>query len=189
MLRVLVDVEDAGARRQAREAHRVLGIEQDLDVVVLIVDAEHEPLRRRIERLRQPEHELVHQAAVIDAGLEVHDTIEGDPGAVGAQVSEVAVLFEVREGGVAHRLDLGTLEPAVPVGIVLVDHDRAEELVELPAMPHADQLPVLEDEAGDVGDPDVRMGTRLVREAAASQECEQGYKAKTGSPTQPHPPE
>ena len=82
----------------------------------------------------------------------------GDGVAVDPRVGEVAVLGEVRERALLHARELVRIEDAVAVGVVLLDHVGAEELVELPAMAQADQPRPLEQEGRDAGDPDVRMG-------------------------------
>jgi hypothetical protein len=56
-----------------------------------------------------------------------------------------------------HGCSFDLVELAVVVVVVLLDHERAEDLIEFPMLVDADQLPILKQEGGDVVDPDVRM--------------------------------
>ena len=104
--------------------------------------------------------------------------LAGDP-----QVGEVAELPEVVEGALAQRRSLRRAEESVAVEVVLLDHERAEELVERPAMAQANELPPLEDEGRDVRDPDMGMGGDRPRRHAPNQHRRGGRHQGGG----PHP--
>jgi hypothetical protein len=69
MLGVFPDLEGAGPARQAGESHRIVPIEQHLDVVFLVVDPDRDRRRGRIDWFRERERELVDQEAVLDFSL------------------------------------------------------------------------------------------------------------------------
>jgi hypothetical protein len=77
--------------------------------------------------------------------------------AVDPQVREVVVFLEIVERIGAQPLGLRRIEPAIAIRVVLLDHERAEQLVECLAMAQGDEAAVLEHEDGDARDPDVRV--------------------------------
>ena len=113
-----------------READRIVLVQQHLDIVFRIVDADHQRLRGRLDRRRQRQREVVAENAIHDRRLEIFDLIERQRVTINPQVGEVAILPELGERGGLNRCRLGPVERAVAVPVVLLDHERTEDLIE-----------------------------------------------------------
>jgi hypothetical protein len=94
-------------------------------------------------------------------------------------VDEVVGRLEIVESALAQRRRLRRVEPAVTVQVVLLDHERAEELVESPVLAHADQLPALEHEGRHGRDPDMRMSGRRSDAAGHQQHGRERHRLPT----------